>query len=110
MSANETREPGLSRGGAQTPVGLLILRPATALLFTAVSIGVLLVLRGREPFVPPAQCYATVAAGSTTFCKDMAGQFEWVMWPVVVIAAAATIFATAHSARLYIPNHRKTSS
>ncbi|MFM9262233.1 hypothetical protein ACKAMS_26695 [Rhodococcus sp. 5A-K4] len=106
MSAKTTRE----RGGAQTPVGLLILRPATVLLFTAVSIGVLLVLRAREPFVPPAQCYATVAAGSTTLCKDMLGQLEWVMWPVVVIAAAATIFATAHSVRLYFRNPKRTSS
>lgn len=110
MSANTTRETDLSAGGAQTPAGLLVLRPSLALLFTAVSIGVLLVLRGREPFVPPAGCYATVAAGSTSICNDIFRPLEWVLWPVVVIAATATIFITAHSARLYFLNPRRTSS
>lgn len=110
MTASETRETELSTGGTRTPVGLLALRPSLALLFTAVSIGVLLVLRGREPFVPPAGCYATVAAGSTSICNDIFRPLEWVLWPVVVIAATATVFITAHSVRLYFLNPRRTSS
>lgn len=100
MTANETRETELSTGDTRTPVGLLILRPAMALLYTAVSISVLLVLRGREPFVPPPECYTT-RLGTTHVCKDMVGQLEWVMWPISIVAAGATIFVTAHSVRLY---------
>ncbi|MBH5144250.1 MULTISPECIES: hypothetical protein [Rhodococcus erythropolis group] len=110
MSANKTRETDLSPGGTQTSVRLLILRPATALVFTAVLFSVLVLVRGREPFVPPAQCYATAAAGSTSICNDIFRPLEWVLWPGVAVQALATVILTAQSIRLYFLNHRRTSS
>lgn len=82
---------------------------ASSLLMTAVAVAALVIVRGRERFVPPAECYTTLL-GSTAVCRDHLVLVEWALWPVAVGFACATLAQATQSVRLYFLNHRRRSS